>query len=109
MVIINRQTRQRVVADRYGGDIVFDAKSQSDALNVDTLPVIGGWTDQTGTGGPPTKQQLFFAGISDQFFGTDVWLEKASLSQLDNLGNRKETTRQRQRRIHMDLKNQPNH
>ncbi|MCH7568489.1 MAG: hypothetical protein IIA87_03625 [Nanoarchaeota archaeon] len=108
MVIIHKQTRQRVVADRFNTDIVFDAKSQSDALNVDVIPVIGGWTDQTGTGGPPTKQQLFFAGIADKFFGTDVWLERASLSQLDNLGNRTETTRQRQRRIFMDLKNQPN-
>lgn len=104
MVVICPKTRQRIVADRFCGDIVFDAKSSSKALNVDILPVVGGWSDYTGSGGIPTKQQLFFAGQADELFGTNVWIEGARKKQLDDLGNRKETTRQRQKRIHMDLK-----
>lgn len=104
MVIICPKTRQRIVADRFCGDVVFDAKASSKALNVDVLPVIGGWTDYTGSGGISTKQQLFFGALADEFFGKDVWLEGARKKQLDNLGNKKEITRQRQKRIHMNIK-----
>lgn len=108
MVVICPKTRQRIVADRFCGDIVFDAKSSSNALNVDVLPVIGGWEDYTGSGGIPTKQLLFFGGLADEFWGTNAWLEGARKKQLDDLGNKKQLTRQRQKRIHMNLKDVDN-
>lgn len=108
MVIVHPKTRQRIVADRFCGDIVVDANSKSTALNVDVLPVIGGWKDYTGEGGLPTKQQMFFAGQADELWGTDAWVEGARKKQLDNLGNRKETTRQRQKRMHIDIKDMQN-
>ena len=107
MVVIHPKTRQRIVADRFCGDIVFDAKSSSTALNVDIIPVIGGWSDYTGLGGIPTKQQMFFSK-GDELFGTDVWTEGARKKQLDELGNKKGLTRQRQKRIHMDIKDMQN-
>lgn len=82
---------------------MVDAKGASDAVNVDILEVLGGWTDKTGSGGPPTKQQLFFSATGDKLWGTDAWIEGARNKDRDNLGNKKHITRQRQRKVYIDL------
>ncbi len=102
MVKIHPSTRQRFVTAKHTGDIVIDAEGPS-ALSQEVLPVIGGWTDYTGSGGVPTKLQMMFGGVSDELEGTDAWLEGARKDHLDDLGNRTGTTRQRRKKIHIDL------
>jgi len=102
MVRIHPQTRQRFVAPRHAGDIVIDAKGPP-ALSQERVKIIGGWKDYTGSGGVPTKQVQFFAGLNNQLFGTDAWVEGADNPERDVLGNPTSSWRLRQKKIYIDL------
>lgn|SRR3990167_1430794 len=93
---IHPTTRQRYVTARHTGDIVIDAKGPSDSQNIDIVPVLA-------QNSRPGIKQLLFTPTPDKQWGTDAWLEGARNPELDNLGNRKQTTRQRAKRIHIDL------
>src|SRR3990167_7678913 len=92
---IHPTTRQRYVTARHTGDIVIDAKGPSDSQNVDIVPVLAENSRQG-------IKQLLFNPTPDKQWGTDAWLEGARTPELDNLGNRKQTTRQRVKRIYIN-------
>lgn len=101
-VIIHPTSRQRISVDPHCGDIEFDLEG-AEAISQETLPVIGGWKDFTGSGGVPSREQLMFAGLSNNLFGTDAALEGAKDFDRNFDGSNKQTTRVRQKRIRRDL------
>jgi len=102
MVYIEKNTRQRYVRARHTGDIILDAQGPNPSLTQETVPVIGGWTDYTGSGGVPTKQQLYAAGLPDELFGTDSYLEGARKKQLGIIGEKVDKYRLRTKKIYVE-------
>jgi hypothetical protein len=103
MIIIHPTTRQRISVDPHCGDIQFDLEGD-EAVSNETLKVIGGWTDYTGSGGVPTREQLMFAGLSNELWGTDAAIENAKNFDRNFDGTNTQTHRKRQKRIRKDLK-----
>ena len=101
MVFIDRLTRQRFISAKHVGDIVIDARSNSNTLNVDIVPVLIE-SDR------PTTRQILLGGNSDTQWGTDAWLMGIRNPQRDNFGNNARTTSQRRRRIHIDFDDKNN-
>ena len=96
MVEVHKTNRSRFTRARHSGDISLDGKGP-EALSQEVVPVIGGWTDYTGSAGPTTKQLMFFPR-GDRLWGTDVYVEGTRLKDLDALGNRVGTTRLRRKK-----------
>lgn len=104
MVWIHPRTRQRVVTAKNNTDIILPLQGQ-EGLSQEELTVIGGWKDFTGSGGAPTKQLMYGAGLADELFGTDAWVNGARKKNLGVLGEVKPTTRLRQRQEHIIFTN----
>lgn len=106
-IIVDPQTRQRVLTSRHTGDIVYEAWDQtSDAVRNESIPVIGPWSDYTGSNAvyPNSKIQQNFAGISNELQGTDAQVENnAKLPPLNEVGQNAQTIRRRVRRIYREL------
>ena len=100
MVEIVKDSRLRFTRSRHSGDIAIDQKGTV-GISQESIPVIGGFKDYTGSGGVPTKQLMFFPR-GDTLWGTDAWIEGARLKDLDALGNRIGTTRVRRKKILID-------
>lgn len=105
-IFIDPQTRQRVLYSKHTGDIVYDAQNAPAAVAEETVPVIGGFKDYTGSGGVPSRSQQMWAGHGNELQGTDAQIEsRENLDQLGVVGQRTSTTRRRRRRIYKDLSN----
>ena len=63
------------------------------AVAQETVPVIGNWSDFTGSGTVNSRSQQMFAGLSNELQGEDVG--KAKLGQLNEVGDNAQTTRRR--------------
>jgi len=96
---ITKDSRLRIVRARHTGDMIIDAKG-TDALSQESVPVIGGWKDYTGSGGVSTKALMFF-NQPDELWGTDAWIDGARKKELDVLGNRKRLTRLRRKKTYL--------
>lgn len=100
-MIIDPQTRTRYPTPKHGVDIVVDATGPA-ALSQETVELIGGFKDYTGSGGVPTKQ-LMLMPVPNSLWGTDAWVDGAKNFDRDVLGNVKKFTRLRQKRKILSL------
>lgn len=106
MIIIDPQTRQRVVIDKGNSDVQYDANLAvtTTAVGHETIAVVGPWSDWTGSASPDSRTQQMFAGMTNQLFGTTAAIESnVHLPPLNEVGDNKETTRRRTRRIYNDV------
>lgn len=95
MMYIDPQTRQRILFMRHSGDLTYD-KVGDDAIAQEDVPVIGNWTDWTGSGGVPTRTQQQFASQENTLQGNDAQVEgKAKVPNLSVIGTRQQTHRRR--------------
>lgn len=97
-MIIDPQTRQRVLRQPHSGDIIYDLDivQGGSALAMETVPVIGKWEDYTGSSVLPTTKQVMYAGgTENQFQGTDPGIEGEKLNRLNIIGQSASTTRRR--------------
>jgi hypothetical protein len=105
MIIIDPQTRQRVVTMPHVGDITYNLNGDS-AIAEETLPLIGPWNDYTGSDYSVNSRSLQqFAGNENLLFGTDVALEGAKINDLTDSGDRKKTTRSRIKKRYVRIEN----
>jgi hypothetical protein len=105
-IIIDPETRQRIVTEKHTGDINYFASNatSSTAVTNETVPVIGDWSDYTGSGTISSAQQQQFAGITNQLQGTEADIEGHSkLPVLNEMGQRAQTSRRRLRLINREL------
>jgi hypothetical protein len=95
-IIIDEYTRQRVLREKYGGDINYDLISDQLAIKEEDVPLIGSWEDWTGSGIAPTRSQMMYGGITNGLQGTDAHIvDNAKLPNLTVRGTRSQTNRQR--------------
>ena len=102
-IIIDPTTRQRVLRmPGHIGDMTYDLSGDS-AVAQEDVPVIGEWTDWTGSGGVPSKQQQMFTSTENQLQGTVADIEgNAKLPNLSVIGTRAQTNRRRTIKRYMD-------
>lgn len=91
---IDETTRQRIQHAKHCGDVEYDLEGDSAIIN-ESVPLIGPWSDHTGSGGPPARQQQMWAGLTNQFYGEDIALEGAKLGNLNEVGENTELFRRR--------------
>ena len=104
---IIEDTRQRIVFDKRCGDLVVNASqttTQSAVFN-ETIPVIGNWTDYTGSDNQINSQAMQqYGGITNRFQGQVANIEgKAKLGNLGEVGENTDITRRRLRKIYLDI------
>lgn len=105
-VIIDPETRQRVVTEKHSGDINYYASTTttSPAVYNETVPVVGPWSDYTGSGGPNSAVQQQAAGLTNTLQGTTADIEAhAKVPPLNEVGQNAQTTRRRIRLINREL------
>lgn len=94
-VYIHPRTRQRFCFMEHAGDFTMDL-SGDDAIAKEDVPVIGAWTDWTGSGGTPTATQQQFASQENTLQGNDAQVEgHAKVPNLSVVGTRVGTNRRR--------------
>lgn len=106
-VWIDPHTRQRVPHQADCSDIEYfaDGTFGGSAVALESVPVIGPWTDYTGSGGADSRALQMFGGAENEFFGQDIFHEfGAKLGNLGDVGERTGTTRRRVKKVHVDLK-----
>lgn len=94
-IFIDPTTRQRILFMAHSGDVTYD-KSGDPAIAQEDVPVVGSWTDWTGSGGVPTATQQMFASQENTLQGTDAQIEgNAKVPNLSVIGTRQQTHRRR--------------
>lgn len=84
-------------------DLQYDLSGDS-AIVQETVPVIGPWTDYTGSDPKvSSKAQQFWAGMTNTLQGTDAALMGAKVGVLGEVGQNKQTTRRRVIRRYVDF------
>ncbi|MCH7534269.1 MAG: hypothetical protein IH948_00705 [Bacteroidetes bacterium] len=101
-MIIHKITRQRIVTDKRAGDIVVDAQGGV-GVSQESIKVIGGFKDYTGSGGFPTKELMYAGAHGDKLWGTDAFIDGARDKDRDSLGQKKIITRLRRKKLYIDL------
>jgi hypothetical protein len=95
MIYVHPATRQRILYMKHGGDVTFDL-SGDDAIAKEDVPVVGNWTDWTGSGGVPTATQSHWASQENTLQGNDAQVEgHAKVPNLSVIGTRQQTHRRR--------------
>lgn len=98
-------TGQRIPFMRMAGDFTYD-KSGDDAIAREDVPLIGDWTDWTGSGTADSKTQQWFAATENSLQGTDAQvMYGAKIPNLSVVGTRTGTHRRRVRKIYVDPAN----
>lgn len=98
---------QRVCTMEHIGDVeVFSAIGEG-AIDNESQNVIGPWTDEnlhgeSDSGGPPSRAQLMWGGMSNKLQGTIAGLHGAKLSNLNSVGQNAELYRRRKRVVSVD-------
>lgn len=95
MVWIHPQTRQRVVKAKNNTDIILPLQGGV-GLSQIKIPIIGGWTDITGSGGQSTKA-LMYGPQADRLFGTNAWMDGGRNPERNELGDNIRTVRLRRK------------
>ena len=98
MIFIDPQTRQRVVYAKHCGDVSYNRVGDS-AIAKESIPVIGNWSDYTGSGIVNTQSQMYGAGTSNELQGQDAGLVGEKLGQLNEIGQNKQIFRRRQSKV----------
>lgn len=93
-IFIDPETRQRVVFDKRSGDIIYDVQTTDLAIKQETIPVIGPWSDHTGSAIVSTKMQMYGTN-ANELQGTDPGIEGTVLPPLGVVGQNTQTTRRR--------------
>jgi hypothetical protein len=94
-IYIHPATRQRILYMKHSGDVTFDL-SGDPAIAQEDVPVIGNWTDWTGSGGVPTATQQQWASQENTLQGNDAQVDgKAKVPNLSVIGTRVQTHRRR--------------
>ena len=104
VIFIDPQTRQRISFDKRSGDVQYDLVGD-EAISEETVPLIGPWEDYTGSDiNVNSRSQQMFAGLSNELFGTDPWVQGAKVGALGIVGQNTQTTRRRviKRRVRFD-------
>lgn len=95
MIIIDEQTDQRVLSMPYVGDIEYNLTGDT-AISNETVPVIGNWTDYTGSAIVDSRQQMFFTCTENELWGQRPAItENIKIPNLNEIGERSGTTRRR--------------
>lgn len=94
-IYIDPVTRQRITYDKRSCDITFDL-SGDDAIAKEDVPLIGDWSDWTGSGVVSSRSQAHFASRENELQGTDAQIEGgAKLPNLSVVGTNLGTHRRR--------------
>ena len=93
-IIIDPVTRQRVVFAEHSGDVVYDLVGNK-AISEEIVPVIGDWSDYTGSAILDSRLKQINYGRSNALGGTDPGLQGQTLPDLGVVGQNKQTTRRR--------------
>lgn len=111
MVFIRIPGTNKIVAvPRHTGDYVFDyqnAVGEDASITQESVPVVGGWTDYTGSGGTgPTATML--QGIQDSASKTpeEKALDVQYATAYDDRGQRATTHRSRTKLITIEVPNE---
>ncbi len=105
-LFIDPETRQRVTRMPYTGDINYDADIVviGSAVAMETVPLIGKWTDFTGSNFDIDTKGLTQTPISNELRNEDVGIEDdAKLPNLGIVGENTQTTRRRLRKINKNF------
>ena len=93
-ILIDKTTRQRIVFSKNSGDIEYDL-SGDEAIVTEDIPLIGNWTDYTGSGGVNSKVQLM-ASVENTLQGTDGQIDtNIKIPNLNIRGKNAQTHRSR--------------
>lgn len=110
MVKLDRETDQRIVTDKYCGDVEYLSKKGVNAVDNETVVVYGEWTepihdgtDNTESGGK--KAPMRFPS-SNKFQGTEPGLKGMKLGNLNEVGQEDDNTRRTTILKKMDAKDQ---
>lgn len=95
---LHKPNRQRIIRAKHSGDLMFDAQGP-DSLSTEKVPIIGGWVDYTGSGGPVAQMSQ---PLPDELFGTNAWIEGARKKQLGVLGEKIQVVRLRQKKTYVE-------
>jgi hypothetical protein len=101
-IYIDPVTRQRIPYQKECTDIQYDL-SGDEAIAQESLPLIGAWSDFTGSGGVNSRSQQMFAGTENQLFGTDPGTEGEKINKLNVVGENFYTHRRRTIRRYVKL------
>ena len=99
---------QRIVTMPYIGDIEFFSDINEPAVDQESVPVIGAFTEELlhgeiTSGGVPTKQQMYSVGLSNKLQGTDAGLRGKTLGNLNVVGETTDIFRRRKKVITMEV------
>jgi len=97
MVFIEPTTRQRVVCAKHCGDIQFflDSQPHDSAVDYEDVPLLGNWSDFTGSGEVDSRNLQLWGGHENEMWGTDAGIEGAKVGNLTPIGTRAGTHRRR--------------
>ena len=104
-IYIDPITQQRIPHMKHiGGDLVYDMTVGDSTVTQEDIPVQGGWTDYTGSGGVYARGQLMFAGVANTLQGTDADIKFGAKDfERTDRGNRSATHRTRQIKKYIKL------
>lgn len=104
-IFIDPVTRQRIVYDRRSGDIVYDLVNSDSAIVNETVPVIGPWSDHTGSANNVSTKMQMYGTNANELQGEDAGILGEKLPPLNEVGDRAHTTRRRQIKRRVEFKN----
>jgi len=105
-MIIDRRTGKRISHAKHIGDIEYDlAQETTDVVIRDEeVPLIGNWSDYTGSGEADSRQQQMWAGITNEIDKSRANIEHGTKVDVKNeFGHRKQTHRLRVKKIYVKL------
>jgi len=107
MIIIDPETRQRIVVDQFVGDIIYDKKGDS-AIAQENKVVVGPWKDFTGSRLGLTSRNIMINPLPNQFDGTDEGIEGNRLGNLNITGENANIYRRRTKQVFRKLNKREN-
>ena len=105
MTYFHKETLQTISVAKHSGDLMFESNLGVNAIDNESVPVVGPWIDYTGSNTAiSSKAQQQFAGMTNKFKGTIAGFMGAKLGNLNKVGQNKETMRRRKKLIYVELK-----
>lgn len=101
MIFIDPVTRQRVTFQPNSGDFEYDRKG-ADAVAKETVPVIGPWSDSTGSDLSINSRNLTLNPLPNSFQGQVPGIMGQRLGNLNVVGQDTAFTRRRTKRVCVD-------
>ena len=110
MSYFHKETKQTISVARHCGDVVFDSNLGVDAIDNESVPLVGPWKEYDGLGNVTgsntaisSKAQQQLGGITNKFQGTIAGKMGAKIGNLNLVGQNKDTIRRRKRKIYVKL------